>query len=134
VFAEIHAPDALVGDDVVRAPGSKNSTRVDDIRAIANAKGFADIVIGDQHADAPSLEKTHDPLDLDHRDRIDAGEGFVEQDEAWRVGERPRDLDPSPLAARLIAEGHALTSMRESEVNLETAFLELTRGKLGRPS
>jgi hypothetical protein len=41
--------------------------------------------------------------------------------------------DPSPLAARLVAEGHKLTSMRESEVNLETAFLELTKGKLGRP-
>jgi ABC-2 type transport system ATP-binding protein len=41
--------------------------------------------------------------------------------------------DPSPLAARLVVEGHKLTSMRESEVNLETAFLELTKGKLGRP-
>ena len=40
--------------------------------------------------------------------------------------------DPSPLAARLIAEGHRLVSMRESEVNLETAFLELTKGRLGR--
>jgi ABC-2 type transport system ATP-binding protein len=42
--------------------------------------------------------------------------------------------DPSPLAARLIAEGFRLQSMRESEVNLETAFLEITRGSLGRPS
>jgi ABC-2 type transport system ATP-binding protein len=42
--------------------------------------------------------------------------------------------DPSPLAARLVAEGFRLQSMRESEVNLETAFLEITRGSLGRPS
>jgi len=41
--------------------------------------------------------------------------------------------DPSPLAARLIAEGHRLLSMREQEVNLETAFLELTKGAIGRP-
>ena len=40
--------------------------------------------------------------------------------------------DPSPLAARLVAEGHRLVSMREQEVNLETAFLELTRGSLGQ--
>jgi ABC-2 type transport system ATP-binding protein len=40
--------------------------------------------------------------------------------------------DPSPLASRLIAEGHRLVSMRESEVNLETAFLELTKGRLDR--
>ena len=42
--------------------------------------------------------------------------------------------DPSPLAARLVAEGFRLQSMRESEVNLETAFLEITRGSLGRPT
>jgi hypothetical protein len=35
--------------------------------------------------------------------------------------------------ARLIAAGHQLISMRESEVNLETAFLEITKGSLGRP-
>jgi ABC-2 type transport system ATP-binding protein len=41
--------------------------------------------------------------------------------------------DPSPLAAKLIADGHRLLSMREQEVNLETAFLELTKGAIGRP-
>ena len=41
--------------------------------------------------------------------------------------------DPSPLAAKLIADGHRLVSMREQEINLETAFLELTKGALGRP-
>jgi len=41
--------------------------------------------------------------------------------------------DPSPLAAKLIADGYHLLSMREQEVNLETAFLELTKGALGRP-
>jgi len=41
--------------------------------------------------------------------------------------------DPSPLAARLVAAGQRLISMREQEVNLETAFLELTKGALGRP-
>jgi len=41
--------------------------------------------------------------------------------------------DPSPLAAKLVADGHRLVSMREQEVNLETAFLELTRGSLAKP-
>jgi len=41
--------------------------------------------------------------------------------------------DPSPIAARLVAAGHGLVAMREQEVNLETAFLELTRGSLARP-
>jgi ABC-2 type transport system ATP-binding protein len=41
--------------------------------------------------------------------------------------------DPSPIAARLVTDGHGLVSMQEQEVNLETAFLELTRGSLARP-
>jgi ABC-2 type transport system ATP-binding protein len=42
--------------------------------------------------------------------------------------------DHSPLAARLVAAGHGLLGMREREVNLETAFLELTRGALAKPA
>jgi ABC-2 type transport system ATP-binding protein len=42
--------------------------------------------------------------------------------------------DGSALAARLVADGHGLVSLREQEVNLETAFLELTRGALARPA
>ena len=41
--------------------------------------------------------------------------------------------DAAPLAARLVAAGHALQGMREEEINLETAFLELTRGSLAKP-
>jgi len=41
--------------------------------------------------------------------------------------------DPAALAAALVGAGHRLLSMREQEVNLETAFLELTKGAAGRP-
>ena len=41
--------------------------------------------------------------------------------------------NPAGLAARLVADGQQLLSMRDQEVNLETAFLELTKGALGRP-
>jgi ABC-2 type transport system ATP-binding protein len=45
----------------------------------------------------------------------------------------PGVTDGAALAARLVADGHGLTSLREQDVNLETAFLELTRGALARP-
>ncbi|MFM7035878.1 MAG: ABC transporter ATP-binding protein [Planctomycetia bacterium] len=41
--------------------------------------------------------------------------------------------DHSPLIERLVAAGQKLLTVREQEVNLETAFLELTRGGLARP-
>jgi len=42
--------------------------------------------------------------------------------------------DPAALVARLVAAGHGLVGLREEEVNLETAFLELTRGSLAKPA
>ena len=38
--------------------------------------------------------------------------------------------DHSPIIARLITEGHQVLTVRLQEVNLETAFLELTRGRI----
>ncbi len=46
----------------------------------------------------------------------------------------PGVTDHAPLAARLVAAGHGLVGIREAEVNLETAFLELTRGGLAKPA
>src|SRR5690606_27599111 len=46
------------------------------------------------------LQEADDALDLDDGDRVDAGEGFVEQDESRRPRERARDLDAATLAAR----------------------------------
>ncbi len=33
-----------------------------------------------------------------------------------------------PLASRLISEGFELTTFKEDEINLETAFMHLTKG------
>src|SRR5690606_36941541 len=101
---------------LVRATGSKNSTSPNDIRAVADSKGLAHVVVGDQHADVPVLEETHDALDLDDGDRVDAGEGFVEQDEARRSGQRARDLDAPALAAR-----QRLRAVRADVLDLQLA-------------
>ncbi|MDT4860089.1 hypothetical protein FQZ97_946300 [compost metagenome] len=57
-------------------------------------------MVGDEHADAARLEETDDALDLDHGDRVDAGEGLVEQDETRVGGQGAGDLDPAALTAR----------------------------------
>ena len=43
-----------------------------------------------------------------------------------------RSVDTSLLPAAIIASGERLLGMNEEEINLETAFLELTKGSLGR--
>ena len=38
-------------------------------------------------------------LDIEHRNRVDAGEGFVQQDELRIRSKCPRNLDTAALAA-----------------------------------
>ena len=54
---------------------------VDDVGAVADAQRFADVVVGDEHADAPVLQQVDDALDLDDGDGVDAGKEFIQQDE-----------------------------------------------------
>ena len=70
-----------------------------DICPVTYLERFSDIVIGDEHADAAFGKLANDRLDVDDRDRIHPGKGFVEQDEVGLVGQRTRDFDPPPLAS-----------------------------------
>ncbi|MFM9059127.1 MAG: ABC transporter ATP-binding protein [Planctomycetaceae bacterium] len=79
-------------------------------------------VTGSPEAAARTLEKAPEAAAVTVRD----GEVVVAL--------APGVTDHAPLAARLVAEGHGLLALQEREVNLETAFLELTHGTLARPA
>ena len=57
-------------------------------------------MIGDEYAESPVPQASHDPLQLGDRNRINGGERFVQQQEPGIGRERPGDLGASPLAAR----------------------------------
>ena len=80
--------------------GGEDPPVVEDVGAVGDGERLPDVVVGDQHADAALLQPGHDLLDVPDRDRIDAGEGLVEQEVAGTGHERPRDLEPPPLTAR----------------------------------
>src|SRR5271165_7610864 len=92
VFAEIKPPDVRMGDDLLRRPFRQDLAAVDDIGAIDQPKRLPHIVIGDQHADAASLEVPDEILDVADCNRVDAGEGLVEQHEGRLAAERARYL------------------------------------------
>src|SRR5471032_1601178 len=100
VLAEIHATDVGVLDDLGGRPFGQHPAFADDVRAVADAQRLANVVVGDQHADAARLQEADDALDLDDGDWVDAGERLVEQDEARLRGERAGDLDAPAFAAR----------------------------------
>ncbi len=45
-----------------------------------------------------------------------------------RVNLDPKAADPAQIAERLVSEGYGLTRLEEEKVNLETAFMRLTKG------
>src|SRR5262249_28431163 len=57
-------------------------------------------VVRDEDPDTAFLEESDDLLYVEHRDRVDAGEGLVEEYEAGTRRERAGDLDAPALAAR----------------------------------
>jgi ABC-2 type transport system ATP-binding protein len=78
-------------------------------------------VAGDQAAAAKLLEQ-HDIVD-----RVEPGPEFI----TVTLVEPPKDGSPqdySELASVLVKAGHKLTLLREDEINLETAFMALTKG------
>src|SRR4029077_13153192 len=89
--------DLGVGKDFFRSARGDDRTLVDDVSPGAHPQGFADIMVSDQHTNAALGELADDALDVEDRQRIDAGEGFIEQHEPGLGGERPRDLDAPPL-------------------------------------
>ena len=56
-------------------------------------------MVGNQHANAATLEEIDDALNFDHGDRVDAGKRFVEQDKARLGRQGARNFHPSALTA-----------------------------------
>src|SRR2546423_1336267 len=86
--------------ELLRSTPSENPAFIDDVRAVGHRERLADVVVGDQHPDPARLQVENDLLQVEHRDRVDARERLIEQDELGLDTQAARDLDPAPLAAR----------------------------------
>src|SRR5207302_10726469 len=96
-LAKVKAANIRVVDDLVRVAFRQDLPGIDNIGAIGQAQRFSHIVVGDQDADAAIGEMADEVLNVADRDRVDAGEGFVEQHIIGAGGQRAGDLDPAPL-------------------------------------
>src|SRR6185436_4440616 len=99
ILAQVHLTDLPVYKDPSRSSGRNNRTAADDVGARANSQCFSHVMIGDQNADIACAQVADDALDVQHRDRVHAGERLVQQHELRLRGKRPRDLHAAPLAA-----------------------------------
>src|SRR4051812_5900966 len=92
IFSEIEAPDLLIGHDGIRLAFRQDAAGMDDVGAVDQSQGLADIVVRDEHADAAAGQVAHEILNVADRDRVDAREGFVKQHEGRLASERAGDL------------------------------------------
>src|SRR6185503_4260512 len=74
VFAEVEFSRLIVVDQKLARAFGQHFPFMNEVCAIHDAQGFADVVIGDDDADAAPLELQDDFLNFRDRDRIDRGE------------------------------------------------------------
>src|SRR3569623_1111658 len=82
LLAEVNLAYQLVFQHFIRRAFGDHLAFGKDVGAFADAQGFTDIVVGDQHADAAVVQMLDDALDVAHCNRVNASEGLVKQDEA----------------------------------------------------
>src|SRR6478752_6895560 len=70
-FAEVEAAHVGIIDDLVGRALHQNLARVNDVGTVGQAERFADIMIGNQHADAAVGEVTYEFLNVSDSDRVD---------------------------------------------------------------
>ena len=83
---------------------------------------LADIVVGDQDADALSRQIADHLTNVGDGQGVDAGEGFIQQHEGRLARERPGDLAAPPLAARQ-ARGRGVAQVVDAQLFQQTAGL-----------
>lgn len=81
IFTQIDAAHVLVLDDLGRGAGHQHLALVQNIGAIDNFQCFPHVVIGDQHTDAAFFQVRDQMANVAHADRVNAGKGFVQQQE-----------------------------------------------------
>src|SRR5258708_2469555 len=86
----------VVSDDVLGIALAQHLTRIDDVGAVGKTKGLAHVVVGDENADAALFQVADEVLNITDGDRVDAGEGLVEQHVGRTRRQRARDLGAAP--------------------------------------
>ena len=95
--AKIDIPHVIVGQNGVGVPFGNDPPVADDIGTITDSQRFTDIVIGHQNANTDIAQVLNDLLDVDNRNRVDAGKRFVQQYETRLGCQCPGNLKTPPL-------------------------------------
>jgi len=98
-FTEESPSDFRIHHQFRRTPLRENDAIVQDVRPVAQSERLAHVVIGEQYADAAVSQANEHEMERLDRQRVDAGEGLVEQEIARIACQAARHLEAALLAA-----------------------------------
>src|SRR5690606_22976865 len=98
-FPEVDFAHTRIRQNLVRRAARHQLPVVQDIGIAADSKCLPNIVISYQYANPALAQVPDDPLDVEHRNRVNAGERLVEQHELGFRRKRARNFDAPALAS-----------------------------------
>ena len=87
VFPKVYALHVFVLQDFCRRAVRDQVSLAHDIGAFTHGQRFADVMVGNQHAETAVTQMLNNAFDIDNGDGVNAGKGFIQQDK-FRVGGR----------------------------------------------
>ena len=129
---EVFRADVLVGGQFLRRALLEDHAFIQQIGPVGDGEGLTDVVVGDDDADIAVFQLRDDVLDVLHGDRVDPGEGFVQQDELRVHGEGAGDLAAAAFTAGEL-DTLALAHLGEVEF-VDEPFQALLPLGLGHPA
>src|SRR5271155_3068298 len=121
ILTQVHLTDLRVGKNLIRRTGREHRPLTDDVRPAADSQGLADIMIGNEDADALVGQVLDYPLDIGDREGVDTGERLIQEDESGVRGQGPGDLHPPALPPR---QAHPQAVAHVADVQLAHQLLE----------
>ena len=127
-FCPVNLAYLRVGGQLFRGTGLEDVSFKQEVGPVCDVKGFLDVVIGDQDADAFGPQLRDDVLDVLDGDGIDPGKRFIEENETGVRSEGPGDFRPPLLAA---AEDIAAVVPDVGQAEFFEQFLEARLARCG---
>lgn len=112
LIAEVKSANVWVGDDFSRTTMRQNLTSMNNVSAVDQTERFTHIMVSDKNANTTASQMTHELLDVRNGNRVNTGEGFVEQHEIRARCQRTRDFQTTTFTTRK-GDGRGLAQMRD---------------------
>ena len=100
IFSKVRAASLWIVDELVGSAGEKDAPFLDKVGAVDNGEDLAGVMVGDKDADLLFFQDGDEVLDVGYGERVDIGEGFVEEEERGLGDEGTGDFESAALAAR----------------------------------